>query len=170
VQHVEQMNNLYEQVLGAVRVGDLPRAILILEGEPGPLAKLLSSILSEATKFTPKMRVAYKISLESLKRQGQIVLSPLRGASLIAPAIGILGFLGPLFVLILGHNPSWMHALWLMILSFVIAGIAYALHTYANRADNESIQVAGDLGRKLLNYLLSPESPLASLRGQSFTE
>jgi hypothetical protein len=170
VQHDEQMNNLYEQVLGAVRVGDLPRAILILEGEPGPLAKLLSSILTEATRFTPKLRVAYKITLESIKRHGQIALSPLRGASLIAPAIGVLGFLGPLTVLMIGNTPSWMHALWLLLLSVVISAIAYMLHSFASRAGRESAEVAGDLGRKLLNYLLSPESPLPSLRGQSFTE
>ena len=38
----EEMGNLYEQVYGAVRSGDLPRAILLLEGEPGPLAGLPS--------------------------------------------------------------------------------------------------------------------------------
>ena len=34
----EELENLYGQVYGSVRSGDLPRAILLLEGEPGPLA------------------------------------------------------------------------------------------------------------------------------------
>jgi hypothetical protein len=165
---IEEMNNLYEQVLGAVRAGDLPRAILILEGEPGALAKLLSSILTESTKFTPKIRVAYKISLESLKRRGQVAISPLRLVFLIAPAIGVLGLLGPLGALTLGHPASWMLALMLLVVSVVIAVICYALLTVAVRVDRDSLLVAADLGRKLLNYLLGPESPLTTLRGQSF--
>jgi hypothetical protein len=167
-QRAEEMNNLYEQVLGAVRAGDLPRAILILEGEPGPLAKLLSSILTESTKFTPKLRVAYKISLESLKRHGQVAVTPLRLAALVAPAIGLLGLLGPLAVLILGRTPSWPHALLLLLLSAAISAIAYILLSIAVRFDRDSLLVAGDLGRKMLNYLLSPESPLTGLRGRSF--
>ena len=100
----KEMNNLYEQVLGAVRAGDLPRAILILEGEPGPLARLLSSILTESTKFTPKLRVAYKISLESLKRHGQVAISPLKLVLVVSPAIGVLGLLGPLGAMTLGPS------------------------------------------------------------------
>jgi hypothetical protein len=165
---MEDMNNLYEQVIGAVRTGDLPRAILILEGEPGSLAKLLSSVLTECTKLAPKLRVAYKISLESLKRQGLVALSPLRMVVFLAPLIGILGFLGPAAVALMGRSASWIHALWLLLLSAIIAGLSWLFLSAASKLDRDSLTVAGDLGRKLLNYLLGPESPLTALRGRSF--
>ncbi|MFH1675468.1 MAG: hypothetical protein ABIC40_00485, partial [bacterium] len=114
------MNNLYEQVLGAVRTGDFPRAILMLEGEEGQLAILMASILTEATKFAPKLRVAYKITLESLRRQSQLTTGPLRFSAIVSPLIGILGFLAPLISLIRGTSPMWYHALVLLGVSFVI--------------------------------------------------
>ena len=165
---MEDMNNLYEQVIGAVRTGDLPRAILILEGEPSQLARLLSSVLTECTKLAPKLRVAYKISLESLKRQGLVALSPLRMAAFLAPLIGILGLLGPAVVALMGHPASWIHALLLLLLSAIIAGLSWLFLSAASKVDRDSLIVAGDLGRKLLNYLLGPERPLTVLRGRSF--
>lgn len=164
----EDMNNLFEQVIGAVRSGDLPRAILLLEGEPGPLAALLSSVLTEATKFTPKLRVAYKITLETLRRRSQVTMSPLRVVTAAAPIVGVLGFLYPIAVLIAGSAPPWAHALWLLVISLLIGGSAHVCLTIADRQDRDNLLVAGDLGRKLLTYLLGPESPLPALRGRSF--
>lgn len=167
-QKTEEMNNLYEQVIGALRAGDLPRAILLLEGEPGPLARLLSSLLTESTKLSPKLRVAYKITLESLKRQGQLAVTPLRAVGFIAPLLGLLGMVASLIAALFNATPYWAQALWLLLLSVVISGISWLFLYTINKADKESIAVAGDYGRKLLNILLSPDSPLISLRGHAF--
>lgn len=164
----EEMENLYGQVYGSVRSGDLPRAILLLEGEPGPLASLLSSILTEATKFTPKLRVAYKVTLESMKRRSQVRMNPLRVVSLFAPALGVLGFLSPLIALMTGSPSAWMHALWLCVCGFAIGLISYGILAIAERRNRQDMEDVGEYGRKLLGYLLSPESPLQTLRGQSF--
>lgn len=166
----EDMNNLFEQVFGSVKSGDLPRAILLLEGEPGPMARLLSSMLTEATKFTPKLRVAYKVTLESMKRRDQVGMNPLRLIRIAAPVVGILGFLGPLVSLGSENPPSWTHALLLFVLGLVIGAISAVVLTMAERQSTQASDFVGDLGRKLLTYLLGPESPLGSIRGKSFPE
>jgi len=167
-QREEDMNNLYEQVVGALRVGDLPRAVLMLEGETGPLAKLLASILNESTKYAPKLRVAYKVTLESLKRHSQISSVRLRVIAYLSLLVGILGFLGPLGAALLHKTPSWLLSFMLFIISLFIAGIAYLSLARVSKMEQEEVVQAGDLGRKLLNYLLSSESPLKFLRGDSF--
>lgn len=169
-QRKEDMENLYEQVLGAMRAGDLPRAILILEGEPGPLARLLSALLNESTKFSPKLRVAYKVTLESIKRHGQAALNPLRLAGLTAFVIGVVGLAGPIGALIAGNTPPWWLAVSVLTLSLVIGAVASFLRITAMRADSNTLLIAEDLGRKLLNYLLGPESPLASVTSRNFPE
>ncbi len=151
---LEDMTNLYEQVVGAVRAGDLPRAVLLLEGEPGPLATLLSSILTEATKFTPKLRVAYKITLESLKRRSLVTVSPLRAVMILALIFGVMAFLSPLAAVFQGATPVWTHTLAIFILSMVIALIAQILYAVAARQDRENLIAAGDMGRNLLTVLL----------------
>jgi hypothetical protein len=164
----EDMLNLYEQVVGSVRSGDLPRAILLLEGEAGPLAALLSSILTEATKFTPKLRVAYKVTLESMKRRGEVSVNPLRVISVAAPVIGVLGFVSPVAALITGAPVAWPHALWLAVLSVLIAAVSYGTLFLAERHNRDTQDTVGELGRKLLSYLLSDDSPLHAVRGKSF--
>lgn len=164
----EEMRNLYEQVIGAVRKGDLPRAILILEGEPGPLAAILSSVLIEATKFTPKLRVAYKVTLESLKRRSHLRTNPLRIVSLVAALIGVIGLVVPFAALLAGNPPAWAHAFLLLLLAVIISAIAYGIQGSAERQAREGLEAAGDLGKQMLSYLLSPESPLRALRGQAF--
>jgi len=161
----EEMQNLHEQVFGAVKSGDLPRAILILEGEPGPLAAILTNVLTEATKFTPKLRVAYKVTLESIKRKSLIATNPFRIVTLIAPIIGVVWFLATL----LSKNPASMSiSIWFMLLSFVIAALSFILNSITVKQDQEQILQAGDLGRQTLNFLLSPQSPLPAIRGRSF--
>jgi hypothetical protein len=167
-QRHEEMNELYEQVVSSVRSGDLPRAILLLEGEPGPLAALLSSILTEATKFTPKLRVAYKITLESLKRRSQVTMNPLRAVSLMAPAVGVIGFVVPIWALLADGRPAWTHHVALLILASILGAIAHFCLVIAERQDRDSLLIAGELGRKLLNFLLGSESPLPALRGRGF--
>ena len=169
-QEEEDMNNLFEQVFGSVKSGDLPRAILILEGEPGPMAKLLSSMLTEATKFTPKLRVAYKVTLESMKRRDQVNMNPLRLVRFTAPVVGIFSFLGPIISLGSESHPLWTHALLLFVLGLVIGAISAVTLTMAERQSAKINDFAGVLGRKLLTYLLGPESPLSSIRGKSFPE
>jgi uncharacterized membrane protein YqjE len=156
-QREDEMVNLYEQVVGAIRNGDLPRAILLLEGEPGPLATLLSSILTEATKFTPKLRVAYKITLESLKRRSMLNVSSLRAISFVAIFLGLLGLFSPLVALITNDVPAWRHAIFVFVLSLVIAAIAQGALITAVRQDRDMLIAAGELGRKLLNVLMKPE-------------
>jgi hypothetical protein len=166
----EDMNNLFEQVFGAVRSGDLPRAILLLEGEPGPMARLLSSMLTEATKFTPKLRVSYKVTLESMRRRSDVSMNPLRIIRIAAPVIGLLGFLQPFMSLGSGNPASWMHATWFFILGIVIGAISAAALIIAERQSSNIIDFAGDLGKKLLTFLLGPESPLGAIRGKAFPE
>lgn len=167
-QRVEEMQNLYQQVMGSVRTGDLPRAILILEGEGGPLAAILSSILTESTKFTPKLKVSYKVTVESLKRRDLIRTNPLRIVSMLAVLIGVLGILNPVISLMTGGQNSWMPVLLLLVLAILISLVSYIFLKIADRQQSENLDVASDLGRELLNYLLSPESPLRTLRGQAF--
>ncbi|HDS30394.1 MAG TPA: hypothetical protein ENN67_05050 [Firmicutes bacterium] len=155
-QREDEMLNLYEQVAGAVRNGDLPRAILLLEGEPGPLAILLSSILTEATKFTPKLRVAYKITLESLKRRSMMNVSSLRAISIIAIFLGILGIVSPIVALIENDTPAWRHSIFVLIVAVVIAAISQITMVIAIRQDREMLLSAGELGRKLLGVLMKP--------------
>ncbi|MCX6645171.1 MAG: hypothetical protein NTY09_02260 [bacterium] len=164
----EEMTNLFEQVFGSVRSGDLPRAILVLEGEPGPMAKLLSCMLTEATKFTPKLRVAYKVTLESMRRRNQVAMNPLRIIRAAAPLAGILGFLGPLISVGSGNPSTWPHAFWVFILGIVIGLIAATVLAVTERQNDRTIDLAEELGRKLLTYLLGPDSPLGSIRGQAF--
>jgi len=161
----EDMDNLHGQVLGAVRAGDLPRAILILEGEPGPLAAILSNVLTEATKFTPKLRVAYKVTLESIKRRSMVATNPFRLVMMFAPFIGIVWFIVSIF----GKNQtSFTISLWLMLLSFLIALVSWFINGITVKQDQQRLLKAGDLGRQVLNFLLSPESPLPALRGRAF--
>lgn len=167
-QRREEMEGLYEQVVSSVRDGDLPRAILLLEGEPGPLAALLSSILTEATKFTPKLRVAYKITLESLKRRSQVTMNPLRAVSVLAPVVGVIGLVIPTWAWAVGGPPAWIHFVALLILAAIIAVIAHSCLAMAQRQDKDSLLIAGELGRKLLDFLLGSESPLPALRGRGF--
>lgn len=164
----EEMTNLFEQVFGSVKTGDLPRAILLLEGEPGPMAKLLSTILTEATKFTPKLRVAYKVTLESMKRRHQVNMNPLRIVRLMAPIIGIIGFGGPLMSLGSANPSTWAHAFWIFVLSVLIGAVSRVILAVAERQSSQTLDLIGDHGRRLLSYLLGPESPLGSIRGQAF--
>lgn len=166
----EEMTNLYEQVYGSVKSGDMPRAILLLEGEPGPMARLLSSILTEATKFTPKLRVAYKVTLESMKRRNQINSNPLRIIKVVAPVLGVLGFLNPVVTGLTSEPSAWLLSLWLFVLSVVIGGISVLILNLAERRRNNVMVLVGDQGRKLLVYLLGSDSPLASMRGDVFPE
>ncbi len=167
-QRVEEMQNLYQQVIGSVRTGDLPRAILILEGEAGPLATILSSILTESTKFTPKLKVSYKVTVESLKRRDLIRTNPLRIVSMLSVLVGLLGVLNPVISLMTGGQNSWIPVLYLLILALIISLVSYIFLRLADRQQRENLDFASDLGRDLLNYLLSPESPLRTLRGQAF--
>jgi len=168
IHRVEEMKNLHEQVIGSVRSGDLPRAILILEGEDGPLAAILSSVLTEATKFTPKLKVAYKVTVESLKRRGMVRTNPLRIVTMLSVLVGILGFLIPLITLIAGNTPSWGHAFILLITAFVVSAISYTVLMIADRQQRENLDVASELGREMLSFLLSEESPLRSIGGRAF--
>ena len=161
----EEMQNLHGQVFGAVKSGDLPRAILILEGEPGPLASILSNILTEATKFTPKLRVAYKVTLESLKRKSMVATNPFRLVTLIAPVLGVICFVINLLV----KNPESINqSIWFLVLSVVISLISWILNSITSKYDLNCIILASDLSREVLTYLLSPESPLPAMRGRSF--
>ncbi len=164
-QREEEMKNLYEQVIGALQTGDLPRAILILEGEPGPLASILSSVLTEATKFNPKLRVAYKVTIESLRRRSQIQTNPLR---IIPPFAIIFGILGLLVALIIGDSQAWTIAFLMLIIVLVISIISFLVRISTERQSRENLIAAGDLGKSMLDFLLSPESPLRRLRGQAF--
>jgi hypothetical protein len=167
-QSEDEMTNLFEQVFGSVRSGDLPRAILVLEGEPGPMAKLLSSMLTEATKFTPKLRVAYKVTLESMRRRHQVILNPLRIIRAAAPLAGILGFAGPLISAGSPNPSTWPHAFWVFVLGIVISAVAATFLAIAERQSDRTIDLAEELGRKLLTFLLGPDSPLGSIRGKAF--
>ncbi len=164
----EEMSNLFEQVFGSVRSGDLPRAILLLEGEPGPLASILSSILTEATKFTPKLRVAYKVTLESMRRRSQVRTNPLRAISIFAPMLGILAFVSPIVAAATGGQALWTHALMVAAVGVAIGAVSYLLLVLAQRQIHRTLDSAGEFGRKLLAFLLSPDSPLQTLRGRSF--
>jgi biopolymer transport protein ExbB/TolQ len=164
----ESVHNLFEQVLGAVRAGDLPRAVLFLEGEDEPMPRVLSAILTEATKFTPKLRVAYKITLESIKRRSQVNLNPLRIVTILAPLLGLVGFLMALIALITGGTPNWPVAFFLLVISLAIAGISQVIFSVSVRLHKEAISAAESYGRKLLNFLMGPESPLSELRQKRF--
>jgi len=165
----EEMQNIFEQVMGAVRAGDLPRSILLLEGEPGTLPTLLSSILTEATKFTPKLRVAYKVTMETQKRRSKVRQNPLRLVAYTAPVVGLLSILSPIFGLMSSSVPSaWLHAFIILLIGVAVGVLSYFLLKLAEKQDQDALIEAGEYGRKMLNYLLGPESPLKLLRGQAF--
>ncbi len=153
----DDMVNLYEQVVGSIRSGDLPRAVLLLEGEPGPLATLLSAILTEATKFTPKLRVAYKITLESLKRRSLLNVSHLKAAAFISIVLGLLAIVTPIAALVKNADPAWSHAILVLIVAFAIALFAQIFQSIAIRRDRDGLIAAGELGRKLLKILMGSE-------------
>lgn len=153
----DDMINLFEQVVGSIRSGDLPRAVLLLEGEPGPLATLLSAILTEATRFTPKLRVAYKITLESLKRRSLLNVSHLKAAAFISIVLGLLAIVTPIAALVKNTEPAWSHAILVLIVAFAIALFAQIFQSIAIRRDRDGLIAAGELGRKLLKILMGSE-------------
>lgn len=155
----EDMENLYEQVSGAVRNGDTARALLLLEGEHGNLASLLSGILSESTKFNPRLRVTYKITLESLKRRSLITLAPLRVVYSTAPVIGVMALLSPIISLFRQVPAAWGHALFILVLSLLIMAAARYAYSIAGKKDEGYLEAVGNYGRLLLNSVLSIQDP-----------
>ena len=166
----EDVGNLYEQVLGAVKSGDLPRGILFLEGEDFPMARILSAILTESTKFTPKLRVAYKITLESLRRRSQVEMTPLKIVTVLAPLLGLLGMIVPVAALIGGSAPPWKMAFLLLVLGIIVGGASQICLSFATRQYLESLDSASEYGKKMLNFLLSADSPLSELRMSRFPD
>lgn len=164
----EEMSNLFEQVLGAVRTGDLPRAILILEGEEGPMVRILSAILTEGTKFTPKLRVAYKITLESLRRRSQVNLNPMKFVSVVAPILGVIGMLVPVLASLSGMQAPWSRAAILLAAGVIIGGISQVCLAMATKNYDRTLAAAETYGRKLLGWLLGNDSPLPELRQKKF--
>jgi hypothetical protein len=103
-----------------------------------------------------------------MKRRGEVSVNPLRVISVAAPVIGVLGFVSPVAALITGAPVAWPHALWLAVLSVLIAAVSYGTLFLAERHNRDTQDTVGELGRKLLSYLLSDDSPLHAVRGKSF--
>ena len=87
---------------------------------------------------------------------------------MFAPALGVLAFLSPLIALMSGNPPAWTHAMWIAVVGIAVGIISYVVLAIAERQNRNSLDEVGEYGRKLLSFLLGPESPLKTLRGQSF--
>ncbi len=85
------IEDLVPHLRASLSSGNVAKAAVAAESDGSSIGRLMSAILREPTRDSKRMRLIYKINIDGSLRERLQYLLPLKGYSLVALLLGIIG-------------------------------------------------------------------------------